>query len=319
MANEEDDEDRLAIEAQAREMGWVPEEEWDPAKSKSGKKPARFMSAKEYIEFTEGNVSVMRETNRRLREEGVSTRAELRATRDKLDDIGKLVENLYRQNKTIGQREYDRGKQEAEAAKHAAIEAGDHAAVAQADETLRKLEDIKPTEEEQPPEREKANGKHPPGADPVVKAWVDSHPEFLSNTVLNAAMEREHRALEASRPSMEARARLDLAWANVRKRLPGEFEADSGEQDEPDEPDEPEERREAPARDRRREPASVGASRRGNGRENRKTFDRLPKSLQDDYHRHANWMRENSRGRKGGEVNYTKEEFMAGLPDDSWS
>lgn len=56
-------------DARARRLGWRPPEEWNEGASKGKRRPARFLSAEEYIEKCETDLPVLRERLRWLETE----------------------------------------------------------------------------------------------------------------------------------------------------------------------------------------------------------------------------------------------------------
>lgn len=317
----EGDEDDETIEARARAMGWFPEDEWDDERAAAGgrKKPQSWLSAEEYIRRTEERTPAMRGTMRRMAEELAPLKeqnAELQkqnaAAMQKLDDLARLTQNLLRTSKAIGQREYERGKADATAARRAAIEAGDVAEVDRADQTLRDLEILKPEPEQAPPKKPVEEERPAKNPDATIQAWVDSNGWFRSDTVLNSYMTDQYDKLTARSPGLSTQERLDRAKQATEAKFPEKFGHDPDEEEDDVQEDlnaEPD----PPARnERRRAPASVGSSsrtgaRRGNGR----TWADVPSADKAEYEKHARFMRENTpRGQKP--VEYTKEEFLAG-------
>lgn len=285
------------IEARARAMGWFPEEEWDEERAKrtGRKKPARFLSPADYIERTNDNLPILRETTRRLSEEIAGVREENKEAKTKLDDIGKLVKSLYQQNKVIGQREYERGKAEAEKIRKQAIADGDVDAVDRADETLRSLEQIKPEAEAEPArveprqeERRQPEERTEPDRTklkPAVRAWVEANPWFEKDPVLNVFVIEEHGKLIKDNPGVDEAELLDDAKKAAVDRFPEKFNINP----------------------RRGAPGSVARPGPGGERRNgKKTFRELDPTTRDDYRRQAEYMKEHG-------ITWTEQEFMDGL------
>lgn len=302
-----DNQDDAAIEARARAMGWRPENEWDEerAQREGRTKPRRFLTAADYIERTEGSLPILRKTLRTQSDEITKLRGDTSEANRKLDDLGKLLTNLHRTNQAIGKREYERGMADAKAARKAAIETGDEAAVDQADAAMRQLEDMKPEEPEREEETPRRNGAPAPKngqqGDPVIQSWIGENSWFNTDNVTSAFMLEAYEAVKKQRPSADVRAQLDEAKARVQKRFPERFGLVEEEELEP-EPELDPDRGNA----NRRAPAAVNsstrsASRRGNGH----TFADVPKSDQAEFRRHQEYM-------KAKGIEYTEAEFLAG-------
>ena len=271
------------LEARARRMGWRPEAEWDTAKG--GPKPAKFKTPAEFIAETESKATVLRERNRFLDSQVAALNAGVAEMKAKQEESGKLIADLHRQNKEVGQRAYERGKSETEAAMRAAVEEGNVAAFDKAQEKLKQLEASKPAAD--PPAPRKVDPPRPtaparPAIPPEIQPWVDANPWFLNDATLNVFAGEVHTRLIEENPGVPAHELLDDVRKEVVARFPERFGVNT--------------RRTAPNSVSR--PSAPG-NRKGNGI----AFKDLPREDRESFKRMQRIMEE-----KGDK--YTEEEFV---------
>jgi len=281
-------------EERARTMGWFPEDEWDEERAeRTGmKKPAKFLSAEDFITKVEGELPILRQTNRALGDKVTRLEKEVTETstslQGKIDDLSLLVEDMHRSNREIGKRAYEKGLREAQAIKKQAIEEGDHDAVDKADQTIADLEAVKPSDEDPPArasdDRPPQNGSdRTPRLEPEMQSWINANPWFMRDATLNAFVIEEHGILMQERPGVPEHELLDEVKQKAIDTFPRKFGKNP----------------------RRSAPASVGSPGPGRGRESGgNTFADIPAEDQAAFRRQKEYMAE-----KG--IEYTKEEYVS--------
>jgi len=288
-------------EERARTMGWFPEDEWDEERAqRSGmKKPATFLSAEDFITKVEGELPILRQTNRalgdkvtRLEKEVTDQTSATTSLQGKIGDLSLLVEDMHRSNREIGKRAYEKGLREAQAVKKQAIEEGDHDAVDKADQTIADLEAVKPVEDDaadriaadRQQQQQQGNGtnRQNPQLDPNMQSWVDANPWFMRDQTLNSFVIEEHGILMKERPGVPEHELLDEVKQMAVDTFPRKFGKNP----------------------KRAAPASVGNPGPGRGNEgDGKTFADIPKEDQDAYYRQKEYMAEKK-------IEFTKEEYV---------
>lgn len=288
------------IERRARAQGWVPEAEWDDERAarEGRRKPERFVSPAEYLEQSERSLPIMRQSNRELSKKVGEQSDLIRELNSRLDELGRMVENVLRANKAIGKREYERGMAEARQAKKDAIAAGDEEAVDKADAAIAQLEELKPDETEKP----RKNGESK--VDPAVARWAEQSTWFNKPGFAAASqyMIDQMLALTTANPGKSEAVLLPKAEERVKAKFPELFE--EGESGEVEEEEEVEEGVIEPPPPRRR-PSSVSAGRGGRHRPSGRTWNDVPAQDRADYEKMAAQM-------KAKGVDFTREEFLAG-------
>ena len=264
--------EEAAILAEAKALGYVAEEDWDDdrAEKEGRRKPAHFITAREFIERTKNSLPILRERLQHM--EIVNT--ELMG---KVSDMHSVVMSQREMTKAAVARSYEAGKLAQEALMREAVVEGDpekyDAAKARAEEIAAAGAEV--IREQQKPEDPRNK------VDPVTKSWVDQNRWFENDQTLNTAMIREHTIVRKENPEMDNWASLELAKRKLMKRFPEEFNINP----------------------RREGAASVTAPSGLNGNATRSNFDSLPQEDRDAYERHRKMMALRK-------VQYTKEEFM---------
>lgn len=268
------DPEQLAKEKRARDLGWVPESDWDDerAEREGRRKPSKFITADEFIERTEGNLPIMRDQMRRME-------AKLADADGKLNDMHGILSTQREMSRKAVERAYARGVEAAEAKMREAVVEGDTDKYDAAKEELAKLAEHAPVAEE--PKRPEQPAKVE--IDPVTTSWVAQNPWFQADADANRAMISEHSKIKKANPDLPLWEQFEKAKRIVMKRYPEAFNINP--------------RREAPAS------VDTPSGARQNG--GKASFDSIPKADQDAYER----QRKMFEGRKPPEK-YTKEEFM---------
>lgn len=166
------DED-AALKAEAREMGWVPETEW-----KGDKKPAKFKSAREFIEAGETILPIVQKRAR-------DAEAKLEALKKEHEERFAKIERM---NEIALKRQREKLEADFESRKREAVKLGDEegydAAVKAERAALKELEDTGKAEAEKP-----QAGALSPAEMSSFAEWRTENPWFQSDDDLTGAMD----------------------------------------------------------------------------------------------------------------------------------
>lgn len=290
------------IEIRARNMGWVPETEWDEERAarEGRQKPLKFKTAEEWVRDTEASVPMMRGQIRAMSDELTALKdkaAEVDSLKSKLDDTGRLAEHLLESQRRSNQAAYDRGILDAEARMKQAVKEGDEAAYdeAKADRDRLDAERVQEFEAEAPPppqrQEQQRQQEDTPEArrqaarsrlDPETRSWVEANGWFDNDIVLNGAMIEELGMVKTEMPGVSVTEGLEEAKRRVVEKFPRKFGIN-------------------PAREA---PSSVRQPSGGPTRTKNRTFADIPAADQESYRRQQRFMKE--RG-----VEWTDDEIVA--------
>jgi hypothetical protein len=211
------------LEAKARKQGWRPESEWDEkrAQREGRRKPARFLTAQEFLDRAEDELPVVRANQKRLESEIEGLKSQTKEQAQFIKDMRKHhLESLDR----VRAEERQKIKDEA----NRAASEGDMVAH---DAAMKKLDQLDETQRKQIVEEARKAGATEaappaqPAADPEIDAWVRQNSWFTApgKEYLNALMIAEHKNVQAMRPELSKSAQLDAAKRKVMARFPEDF------------------------------------------------------------------------------------------------
>jgi hypothetical protein len=265
--------------AYAKRLGWVPEAEWDDARAeKSGsRKPAQFLTARDYIANTQNNIPVMRE---RLQRQD----RQIQDLNSKITDVHEIVVSQRKLTQEAVKRARQQGIEQAEARMRDAVISGEPDEYDKAKEDLDKLVST-PVPEEPKRKEETQQETQRPAADPVAEKWVAANPWFNEDVDLQSAMITEERLVKRKNPGMPLSDVLEKAKATVMKRYPELFGINP----------------------RRDAPSSVSPP--SGARQGKTAFDQIPQADKDMYEKQRK-MFAGMKGNDGKPIVYTQEEFM---------
>ena len=278
------------VEVRARNMGWVPEAEWDEEKAaKEGRrKPGRFKAAEEYIKDIESNIPALIGRNRHLSDKVTGLEQQVARIPDleaKLDDTGRLAEHLLESQKRSADAAYQRCIEATEKRMKQAVKESDDEAYDAAKADRDRLEEERTETEPEPPPRREPEVKEPernddtPEArrraareklDPETRSWVESNPWFDTDIVLNGAMIEELGEVKTERPGLSVSDGLAEAKRRVMDKFPRKFGLN-------------------PARDA---PPTVGRPGPGGQHTNGHAFADIPREDQESFRRQQRIMKE---------------------------
>lgn len=223
---EQEEDDDAAIEARARRGGWVPEEEWDEerAQREGRTKPTSFMTARKWVERMDRDNRMLRQQNRRLDGELATTKAEVAKQAAAVDNLSKLVDDLLKTQKVLGDRAYAKARADIERKMEQAVEEANPEAFKEAKAGLEKLDE----ERVQVPERQSpADPPPPPGkpqVDPYVETWMQENRWYGKDPVARGAATAIHGELLKSNPDWTIEQNLAEVRTQIEARFPEHFE-----------------------------------------------------------------------------------------------
>ena len=257
-------------EARARRMGWIPEEEFDDATME--RKPAKFLSADEYIEKVENDLPILRERNRHMNKtiKGLEDKLtdatdKIGSAEGKIDELTDLVGSLHKQNVEVGKRAYERAKKEIDSQMEQAVEDGDTERYKRLRDDRDELEAAKPPETPETPAKtddttQKKKDDTEPELSKVAKDWIKNNDAIMGDPKLNPVAVGLHAANMAA--GMDEAASLADVKKEIMTRYPEKFENPA--------------RRDPP-------PVETPGGQNNPGGDKKKGFDSLPAEVKQTY------------------------------------
>ncbi len=185
-------------EAEARDMGWVPETEF-----KGDKRPKKFLSAEEFVERGETLIPIL---NKRLKDKDaeIETRVEAR--------VGKMQKVF---DKTVEQmtKLHERQLAEAKAAKKEAVKAGDVAEVERLDGVIDGLKTDAPESKEDATAEVQAKQKE----------WMKDNPWFEDDFDMTDHAIKYTQFIAAKNPERSFEDNMKLLAVEMEKKFPEKF------------------------------------------------------------------------------------------------
>ena len=200
-------------EAEAREMGWVPEAEF-----KGDKKPLKFLDAKEFVERGETVLPFVQRENKRLKDE-LSKRD--KDYEERFTKLTKAAEATLKKQRE----DHDRQLAELTAKRDQAVEKGDVAGFRSLDKQINdhkanapQVEDLTPQPKEQAP----ANN------DDVFAAWQDANKWYGTDDQLTEAAIGISQNLLRKNPNITMAENLRQTDEAMKARFPLRFGGSTG-------------------------------------------------------------------------------------------
>lgn len=221
-ANEE--KQRL-LEAKARVLGWVPENEW-------AGRPENWAPADEWLEKGYGNNQILRSLNDKLVNDVQRLEAAGRENAVKLNEMGVVLHDIYARFETADATGYRRAKGELEQQKRDAVAEADTDKYDQAEAKLKELEKHPPPAPKPAPKPIAPVAAAPAPIDSDIVDWEKTNRFWFgkraTNPQLQAFMDATDKMLVAqyvaSGASPTATQHLDAMKDEVHKRYPELFE-----------------------------------------------------------------------------------------------
>jgi hypothetical protein len=266
--DQQDDSAADDIEQRARAQGWRPEEEWDEerAEREGRKKPAKFFTAKEFLERTANNLPMLNERIRRLEQENLKLTSSQR-------EFSSLIDDQRKQHREALERVRENTRKEVEEKLERAAALGDMDAHKSA---LKEMKDVEAAERQALLDEAKAKPVEADGdgnahakQNPETNAWVERNVSWFrdpNRTYLNNYMVEQHRRIALAEPKLPVLDALEKAKRMVMVKFPEEFGGAPA-------------RRGSPGPDGN----ALGNNRGGSGQSVDERFNALPRDARDAY------------------------------------
>ncbi len=200
-------------EAEAREMGWVPEAEF-----KGDKKPLKFLDAKEFVERGETVLPFVQRENKRLKGELDTVKKEFG---DRFDRLAKATEATLKKQREDHARELA----ELTAKRDQAVEKGDVAGFRSLDKQINDHKANAPQVEDLAP---KPKEEAPANNDDVLAAWQDANKWYGTDDVLTEAAIGISQNLLRKNPNITMAENLRQTDEAMKARFPLRFGGSTG-------------------------------------------------------------------------------------------
>jgi len=196
-------------ESRARKYGWHPKDEYEA----SGRDPAKWVDANEFIRRGEEELPVLRERNRTLERKYTGLEK-------KLEEGHGLLRDLVKNQNERERKAVEKALKEAEGKRREAISVGDVAATESLSE---EIEEYRDTLKAKPPVETRQNRDQGNADIPQeVIEWAEANPWFNENKKMNAIAVAEYGDLVGDKSLTETQ-RLAKVKAEVVKRFPEHF------------------------------------------------------------------------------------------------
>lgn len=212
-------------EAEARAMGWHPQEEYNGD-------PAKWVDAKTFVSRGETQLPILRENARKLSQrvrQRDDENAELRQRLDDMQDSLKTMRTMMERGQEVG---YQRAKAEFEAQMRQAVRDGDEAAFDRINGEMQRLDQqhdqITKPEPAAPAPAPAPTNKGPIGT-PEFQSWFAENKDWVEGdpTLARAAIEAESQLRSSDDIFTEAQL-WDTVTEMVQKKYPRRFAAATG-------------------------------------------------------------------------------------------
>lgn len=214
----------------AREMGWVPPDEWKGAPPKNG-----FLDPAEYVRRGEKIMPIINARARKAEEKAERLERELLAMRDEHRDTVRRIERMS----TVA---LERQREQIEAQYAARIEtaaaSGDTDAVRVARKEEKEALAALDKRLEEPEEEKKAKAAKAEAAKlpREVAEWIEANPWYESDDELKAVATARHVKLLKEKPGLTLAQNLDEVRKYVAKRYPEQFGLANEDEEDSEEP-----------------------------------------------------------------------------------
>lgn len=191
-------------EAEAREMGWVPEAEF-----KGDKKPAKFLDAKEFVERGETVLPFVQRENKRLKEQIEKSAKDHEARFEKLSRMAEKTLEAERQR-------HARELAALQGQRDAAVQKGDVAEFRRLDKEITDHQANAPGEVEKPVETQEK-------AQEVQTAWQKNNDWYGKDAVMTGYANYVSQGFAQANPQITMEENLRLTDEAMRKQFPTAF------------------------------------------------------------------------------------------------
>jgi hypothetical protein len=197
-----------AVLAEAAEQGWVPQDQWKG-------KAEEWSDAETFVRRGREINPILRKALKKERERTAALETELRAT-------GATVAELREYLAKVEERATANALASLKRARTAALEAGDHAAAAEAEEQMDQLKDS-------PSAVPKAKTATTQTIHPQVQSWMDDNPWYNDDEDMKAYADGIAQRLMQARAgtTFEPKDILPTVTDKVKKMFPAKFQGDA--------------------------------------------------------------------------------------------
>lgn len=159
------------FETEAREMGWVGQEEWEGPEEK-------WIDARAFVEKGESVLPILRANNKRLKKDLLTRDKEISTLKESMEAANKAIKALQKNHDAATQAAVEQAKKDLRVQLKEAREIGD----VEVEEDIRdKLTELKQTPKSEETEKKENTGLHPDFIE-----WRDSHPWFTDQSTPEA-------------------------------------------------------------------------------------------------------------------------------------
>lgn len=237
-------------EKRARDMGWVPENEWRGEPPRNG-----FVSAEDFLKRGEEVLPIIRTQLKRSEDERRRQADEIAQMKR---EHGETIKRLERMSTVALQQQRSQIEAQYAARKEAAVEVGDKEGYRQ---IVKEEKEAIKTMDERLAEPKDEKGKKPNGDVPAhvkqtLDGWMDENRWFNSNDEMKSWAVGYHGQLLKDKPGLSLRENLELVSQRARKLFPDAFDLSSGDTTD----DDPPRRRGSPVEGGTRTPNGTGRS-----------------------------------------------------------
>lgn len=288
--HQEQQETQDDIEARAKRMGWVDEENFRGPKHK-------WTPAEEYVRRAEEEMPVLRAQLRKFEGDNARYEKTVSELKQEISQMGNDFKAFHEHYKNIEQQSYDRAIQDLKRSQVAAVEEADTEAYHEAQRKIDEIERQKAAQAEasrketrQEPQQQINGQQQQPEPTPAVKEFLAENPWFQKSPLLNGAMLEHTNEVMVEMPYLSEAEVYAEARQRVMKEFPTRF---PGQQQQNNSQE--------PRQNMRRNQAASVASPNGSTRtapKKGKTFDDLPDEAKAEFSRFASRIKD-----------YPKEEY----------
>lgn len=200
------------IEARARRMGWLPEDEWDDerAEKQGRRKPAKFITAREYIENAENSLPMLR--------------SHLRNMDAKLNEANKQTAEVYsilQEQRQLSVAAIERARKEEREKllkeREEAFDAGDKKTFQEVEAKIEELDANNAPAADKPGQQQQRSDP------PEVAEFRRKNPWFTTDARLTNNLIEEFEEVKTEKPDLSFGEKMEEAKRRLMKRFPEKF------------------------------------------------------------------------------------------------
>lgn len=212
------------MESEAKELGWVPKEEWRGD-------PDKWRPAEEFVERGKTVMPILRKNNERLQGQISELHATVGGLQASLQEAREALDAMREYGEETARKAYDKAVKDLKEQRRAALKEGDTERALEIEDALEQVEEPKPLAK---PAAKPATPTGPAAEEhPEYKAWKADNP-WTNDKEKAAYAQAMGQYLRSSGDTTVGRAFLDKLTAEVEKRFgqpptPSRVEGSTGE------------------------------------------------------------------------------------------